>query len=393
MASGRENIENRVPEFGRVEGGTNQNEYRKQGPNRQPLGWENAINDTSPIPDAAAVFADVTPGTFQQFASLLIERLAVSQLPEMAGMVRLRGRWTDLGRPSGKNFYGAKVVDDGGAWAKVEIPASLVASRGILPGQNVILTGRLVVKCSNYGVEVKLAAADIQLGDQEEPAQTAVVWQGRMTLERLRFLSLCHMPFPDKDRVSITLIQSSSAVAQVAYDCTAELEKLGDAVGIRPVRVNMLDPVAIATAIRDAAADEIMMIIRGGGDAADFEVFDDPRVVMALAERKAHRVVGLGHTGNATLLDLVADHSANTPAQAGAYVRERVQQRQRLLGEAGKDLRLAREQMEMLEKERAAAKEQLNTAIELLQKAKGGVPIWAAIAAFVAGGLVALLLK
>ena len=161
-----------------------------------------------------------------------------------------------------------------------------------------------------------------------------------MTLERLRALSLWRVPFPDRDVISITLIQSTSAAAQVANDCMAELTKLGDAVGVFPVRVNMLDPVAIATAIREATADDILMVIRGGGDAADFEVFEDPRVLTAMAEQKAHRVVGLGHTGNATLLDLVADYSANTPAQAGAYVRERVQQRQRLLGEVGKELRL-----------------------------------------------------
>jgi exodeoxyribonuclease VII large subunit len=155
----------------------------------------------------------------------------------------------------------------------------------------------------------------------------------------------------------------------------------------------MLDPVAIATAIRDANSDDIVMIIRGGGDAADFEVFDDPRVVTALSSQQAHRVVGLGHTGNATLLDLFCDFSANTPAQAGAYVRERVQQRQRLLGDAGKDLRLAKERMEALEKERNTAQAQLQTASELLAKAKGGVPAWAVAVAFAVGAILAYLIR
>ncbi len=343
------------------------------------------MNDNATMPEASALFADVTPGTFQQFTSLLLERLAVSNLPEMAGMIRLRGRWTDPGRASGKYFYGAKVVDDGGAQTKVEIMSSLVASRGIVPGQNVILSGRLVIKSGNYGVDVKLAATDIQLGEQEEAASTAMVQQGRMTLERLRTIPLWRVPFPDRDSISITLIQSTSAAAQVANDCMAELTKLGDAVRVFPVRVNMLDPVAIATAIREATAYDIVMIIRGGGDSADFEVFDDPRVLMALAEQKAHRVVGLGHTGNATLLDLVADYSANTPAQAGAYVRERVQQRQRLLGEVGKDLRLARERAESLEKERNSTQAQLQTATELLKNARAGIPYWVAVAAFAGG--------
>ena len=264
---------------------------------------------------AVSQFADVSPGTLQQFTTLLLERLAASELPELGGMIRLHGRWTDPGRPSGKSFYGAKIVDDGGAQGKVEILASLVASRGILPGHQVIATGRLAVRSTNYGLEVRLVATDIQLGDQEQAAKTEVAQQGRMTIERLRSIPMRRVPFPDRDSVSVTLIQSTSAAAQVSQDCMAELSKLGGAIGVFPVKVNMLDPVAIATAIREANADDIVMIIRGGGSDSDFEVFDDPRVVTALSSQLAHRVVGLGHTGNATLLDLVADFSANTPGR------------------------------------------------------------------------------
>ena len=334
--------------------------------------------------DEAHVFSDVSPGTVQQFAALLIERLAVAHIPEMAGMVRLYGRWTDPGRPSGKYYYGAKVVDDGGAQVKVEVLCSLVDSRGIAPGQHVVLIGRLMVRASNFGVEVRLVAADIQLGDREEAADTVFVPHGRMTLERLRGLPLSRVPFPEKEVISLTLIQSTSVAAQVARDCMAELVQLGDALDVASIRVNMLDPVAIASAIRSAVATDVVMLIRGGGDAADFEVFDDPRVVMALANQRAHRIVGLGHTGNSTLLDLVADHAACTPAQAAGYVRECVQLRQRRQGEMGRDLRLARDRMGALEKERDVAHAQLAVANDLLTRAKG-ISAWAVVGAFMAG--------
>lgn len=74
--------------------------------------------------------------------------------------------------------------------------------------------------------------------------------------------------------MSVALIQSTSAAAQVASDCMAELSQLGSALDVYPVPINMLDTVAIATAIRDAAAD-VVVIIRGGGSSQDFEVFDD----------------------------------------------------------------------------------------------------------------------
>jgi exodeoxyribonuclease VII large subunit len=351
------------------------------------------LNNATTTSDTSAVFTEVTPGTFQQFVALLVERLAASELPEMAGMLHLRGRWMDPGKPNGKLFFNAKVGDDGGAQVKVEIPASLVASRGVASGQDVILTGRLIVRSSHYGVEVKLSATDIQLGERERPLQTAMSQPGRMTLERLRLLSFWRVPFPDHDKVSITLIQPASAVAQVADDCIAELTKLKNIVSVSPVRVNMLDPIAITAAIKDATAVDIVMIIRGGGDAADFEVFDDPRVLTALAEQKAHRVLGLGHTGNVTLLDLIADYSANTPAQAGAYIRERIQQRQRMLAETGRELRLIKERMQTLEKERNTIQSQLATTKELLATKTRGMPSWAVAVAFIAGAILIWLIR
>ena len=348
-----------------------------------------SIIDTKQPGDTGRIsIPDVVPGSFQQLVTALVDRLATEEFSERVGMLRLHGRWTDPGRASGKYYYAAKVVDDGGAQVKIEIPASLVASCGVAPGQSVVVTGRVVVKMSNYGLEIKLAASEIRLADAEPPADAAYAKQGRMTLERLRALSLWRVPFPEKDVVSVAMIQSASAVAQVANDCLAELTRLGSAICVVAIRINMLDPVAIAAAIDQVAEEDIVMLIRGGGDAADFEVFDDPRVVTALATQKAHRVIGLGHTGNRSLLDVIADYSANTPAQAGAYVREIMEKRQQQSGNLGKEMQMARDRVESLEKERRISQEQLQTAAALLAKSDRGVPWWAVAAAFFVGAAV-----
>jgi len=55
-------------------------------------------------------------------------------------------------------------------------------------------------------------------------------------------------------------------------------------------------------------------------------VFEDPRVINALAQRNdAYRVLGLGHTHNTTLLDLVSDFPAKTPSLAGSHIREQIE--------------------------------------------------------------------
>jgi exodeoxyribonuclease VII large subunit len=341
------------------------------------------------------VFAEFTPGTLQQYIDLILNRLVKENLPEIAGMVRLRGRLTDPGKVSGKMHYNVKIVDDGGAQAKADIPASLLSGRGIVAGHQVVASGVIVTRATAYGVEVKLSVADIQLSAEEAPVTGTVTDQGRMTLDRLRGIRMVRNEFPAHDTITVALIQSTSAHAQVSRDCLAELDKLGNVLVINPIQVNMLDPVAITKAIAQADAD-LLIMIRGGGDSGDFEVFDDPRVVQALSNQTAHRVMGLGHSGNATLLDLVADYSANTPAQAGGYVRERIERRQRLQGDMGKDLRLARERMESLEKERNTAQAQAKSATDLLEQVSeraAGFPLWAVAVAFVIGAVAAWLIR
>ena len=62
-----------------------------------------------------ALFNEFSPATLAQYVDLLLNRLVKESLPELAGMVRVRGRLTDPGRPSGRYHYGVKVVDYTGA--------------------------------------------------------------------------------------------------------------------------------------------------------------------------------------------------------------------------------------------------------------------------------------
>lgn len=267
-------------------------------------------------------FTSVSPATYQQYVKLLIERLAAEQLPELAGVICVQGKWLAPEQSSGKYIYGAKISDDGGAQVKVDIPTSIVTSRGIHPGQLVTITGCINIRSSNYGVEVRLNATDIKPSELHEDNKLQN-HEDRLTLERLKALPVTRNIFPHEFPIKIALIRSASTLAQVTMDCRSELDQLGDAVDVREIPINMLDPVAIAATIESITDAGILMLIRGGGDNLDFSVFDDHRVLSALARHTAHRVIGLGHTANTTLLDKIADYTANTPAQAGVYVKNK----------------------------------------------------------------------
>ena len=61
---------------------------------------------------------------------------------------------------------------------------------------------------------------------------------------------------------------------------------------------------------------DTIVIIRGGGSADDLAVFNDERLVRAIAASRLPVVTGIGHEVDETLADLAADLRASTPSSA-----------------------------------------------------------------------------
>ena len=61
---------------------------------------------------------------------------------------------------------------------------------------------------------------------------------------------------------------------------------------------------------------EVLVIVRGGGDADDLAAFNDEALVRAVASSRIPTLVGVGHEIDTTLADLVADVRAATPSNA-----------------------------------------------------------------------------
>jgi exonuclease VII large subunit len=131
----------------------------------------------------------------------------------------------------------------------------------------------------------------------------------------------CATSFLNVPSPTVALLRSETS--KVREDFLKALGSLRHELDIHEVSVSMASPEDVVAAIR-GVREEVMVLIRGGGDDTDFRVFETPQVLAALGECPAFRLLGLGHSRNRTLADCIADHTANVPADAGRFLSERV---------------------------------------------------------------------
>ena len=67
---------------------------------------------------------------------------------------------------------------------------------------------------------------------------------------------------------------------------------------------------------KDEYSYDLIVLMRGGGSLEDMAIFNEERVVRALAKCTIPTLTAIGHERDITICDLVSDKSASTPTQA-----------------------------------------------------------------------------
>jgi exodeoxyribonuclease VII large subunit len=78
-------------------------------------------------------------------------------------------------------------------------------------------------------------------------------------------------------------------------------------------------PVRVASAISNLQGEalDLIVVVRGGGSKADLAAFDHERVARAIASSAVPVWTGIGHTGDQSVADEVANRSFITPTECG----------------------------------------------------------------------------
>lgn len=203
----------------------------------------------------------------------------------------------------------------------MDIRHTLIARAGVEEGDSVTVVGKVIARLWNGRVEFRVDVAAFDMAEQvaDRDAKKADV----AAVAMLKRIGRTGRSFPSRLPFRISLIHSRSTQAQVDRDFIGGLAGAAQSVVIKTVPISMTNAASLARAIAEADGD-VIAVVRGGGDAVQFEIFDHEDVLTAIGEANAFCLLGLGHSTNDTLADLLADHSASTPSAAGVFIRDEV---------------------------------------------------------------------
>jgi exodeoxyribonuclease VII large subunit len=87
-------------------------------------------------------------------------------------------------------------------------------------------------------------------------------------------------------------------------------------------------PGALAAAVRALCRTDcdLIVVVRGGGSKADLAAFDDEAVARTIATATKPVWTGIGHTGDESVSDIVANRCCITPTECGQHIVQRVEQ-------------------------------------------------------------------
>lgn len=248
-----------------------------------------------------------------------LSRIRATQVPELSAGEVLhhvarashRGRWPRKVKVTGRIKGPLRsetpdettfALEDEGTQLTVKLPTA--EAEGLAPGQRVVMEGRLLLTATNSSLAAVLKGHIVSGGQlRREAAQLR-------KLPRLRLGDFFQLP-----ESGLVILGSERAI----HDVDDELKKEGSYPGpFRREIVRMTERAEVlAAAHRYAGVAQAILFVRRGGEDHEFRFWSDPVFIEDLLEAGLHIYLGLGHAGDRTALDPLADETFPTASAAG----------------------------------------------------------------------------
>lgn len=189
----------------------------------------------------------------------------------------------------------------------------------LVKGERIAVTGRIEYT-PNYG---RLQLVALEVAPRGEGAIAAAIADARARLKAAGILDRPRRPMPRLPAV-IGVVCGTDAAVRHDIESVVAVRFPGYPVEFVEVNVSGLGAgTAIAEGLLrlDARADvEVIILARGGGDAAQLLPFSDEALCQAIASCATPVVSAIGHERDRPLCDEVADLRCGTPSLAAAAV-------------------------------------------------------------------------
>ncbi|HEX2701325.1 MAG TPA: exodeoxyribonuclease VII large subunit, partial [Acidimicrobiales bacterium] len=217
--------------------------------------------------------------------------------------------------PGGTYF----TLKDRNAQLSVRCPAARAAQWRVVAGERALVSG--TVSWLNDRGQLQFVADEI--APVGEGAIAAAVAERRARLDADGLLTRRRRPLPLLPAV-IGVVCGTEAAVRADIESVVAVRFPGYPVAWVPTNVSgpgAADAIAAAVAALDARPEvEVIVLARGGGDAAQLLPFSDEALCRAVCACTTPVVSAVGHEGDRPLCDEVADHRFGTPSLAAHAV-------------------------------------------------------------------------
>lgn len=262
-----------------------------------------------------------TVTSIQQLFQSIIDKALNLVKNEQTMLIQIQGEIGEIDQTSKYPTLYNVSLNEGKDYVLMDIPKSLIKDRGITSGQFVKATG--TVKADLGSNNKNKLGFKIQVSDLEtaaSPEQSEKIRESQERVQTILRLKTGARPFPLKENLTITVITAKNAKTE--DDLLGALNPIRDYIQINTKYVSIVDKFELAKEIT-ASKTDILAVIRGGGDPNEFKVFNEPEVLEALVKFQGYRMIGIGHTKDNALADIIADYSAPTPTNLGGEIKEK----------------------------------------------------------------------
>lgn len=220
-----------------------------------------------------------------------------------------------------------KDLDDPQKSIQLNIPSALIKKYDLKGYEYINAVGfiKIVYLSSSNQFSPRFHVLDIKVN---KSSNQELIESNKVFASFFKNIPLKHHNFPLYQHLSIAVIVPLSGSS---FDEFTQQIKFNNSVtfDIERISINIYSKDAIINAVtnaREIGKYNILVIARGGGDIETIDIFDDPDICESVAKFDGYKVIGIGHAINQTLLDVIADYSAETPTAAGSHIKDMIKE-------------------------------------------------------------------